>query len=233
MMKWTLSSLCSSSSFLPLSPPLSFLFKSISFTVPPFSLPPASPCSRLLFLWPSCLSHLCFCICPSLSLLSAFCFSFLPHQSSSCLWEYGRQNKKADRWKGGRQTDSSTSLWIHRNPLTVKIGKLAWFGHVTCQDSLSKTFLLGTLEGGRRCGRQRECWMDNIKEWTSSCPNQYCSQYLHAEKTERESLMNESSFMSSRQPNRLKGLNWTLPPALFPPLLSFPPALPPRLSYCL
>ena len=50
---------------------------------------------------------------------------------------------------------------------TVKRWKLAWFGHVPRHDSLSKTILQGTLEGGRRRGRQRKCWMDNIKEWTS------------------------------------------------------------------
>ena len=43
---------------------------------------------------------------------------------------------------------------------------LKWFGHVTCLDSLAKTILHGTLEGGRRCGRQRKCWVDDIKEWT-------------------------------------------------------------------
>ena len=50
---------------------------------------------------------------------------------------------------------------------TVERWKLAWFGHVTCQNSLSKTILQGTLEGGRRCGRQRKCWVENIKERTS------------------------------------------------------------------
>ena len=50
---------------------------------------------------------------------------------------------------------------------TVNRLKLAWFWHVTRHDSLSKTILRGTLEGGRRRGRQRKCWMDNIKEWTS------------------------------------------------------------------
>ena len=50
---------------------------------------------------------------------------------------------------------------------TVKRWKLAWFGHVTCPDSLSKTILQGTLEGRRCHGRQGKCWMDNIKEWTS------------------------------------------------------------------
>ena len=46
---------------------------------------------------------------------------------------------------------------------TVKRRKLAWFGHVTRNDSLFQ----GTLEGGRRRRRQRKCWMDNVKEWTS------------------------------------------------------------------
>ena len=41
---------------------------------------------------------------------------------------------------------------------TAKRRKLAWFGHVK---------LRGTFEGGRRRGRQRKCWMDNINEWTS------------------------------------------------------------------
>ena len=50
---------------------------------------------------------------------------------------------------------------------TVKRRKLAWFGHITRHDSLPKTILQGTLEGGRRRGRQRKCWMNNIKEWTS------------------------------------------------------------------
>ena len=50
---------------------------------------------------------------------------------------------------------------------TVKRRKLAWFGHVTCNDSLPKTILQSTLENGRRRGRQTKCWMDNIKELTS------------------------------------------------------------------
>ena len=50
---------------------------------------------------------------------------------------------------------------------TVKRRKLALFRRVTRHDSLSKTILQGTLEGERHRGRQRKCWMDNIKEWTS------------------------------------------------------------------
>ena len=50
---------------------------------------------------------------------------------------------------------------------TVKRRKLKWFGHVTRHDSLSKTIMQGTVAGGRRRGRQRKSWGDNIKEWTA------------------------------------------------------------------
>ena len=43
--------------------------------------------------------------------------------------------------------------------------KIKW--HATRQDSLSKTILQVISEGGRRCGQQRKCWMDSVKEWAS------------------------------------------------------------------
>ena len=49
---------------------------------------------------------------------------------------------------------------------TVKRRKLKWFGHVCRHDSLSKTILQGTVAGGRKRGRPRKSWLDNIKEWT-------------------------------------------------------------------
>ena len=48
----------------------------------------------------------------------------------------------------------------------VKRRKLKWYGHVTRSSGLAKTILQGTVEGGRRRGRQRKRWEDNIKEWT-------------------------------------------------------------------
>ena len=48
----------------------------------------------------------------------------------------------------------------------VKILKLKWYGHVTRSSGLAKTILQGTVQGGRRRGRQRKRWEDNIKEWT-------------------------------------------------------------------
>ena len=81
-----------------------------------------------------------------------------------------------------------------------QVRKLAWFGHPTRHDSLSKTILRGTLKGGRRRGRQIKCWMDNIKEWNflpmpellirASCRNDW------------KRVPAESSLMSPRRPNR-------------------------------
>ena len=44
--------------------------------------------------------------------------------------------------------------------------KLKWRGHVTRSSGLAKTILQGTVQGGRRRGRQRKRWEDNTKEWT-------------------------------------------------------------------
>ena len=49
---------------------------------------------------------------------------------------------------------------------TVKRRKLQWYGHVSCSSDLAKTILQGTVKGGRRQGRQRKRWEDNIMEWT-------------------------------------------------------------------
>ena len=38
--------------------------------------------------------------------------------------------------------------------------------HVSRSSGLAKTILQGTVKGGRRQGRQRKRWEDNIREWT-------------------------------------------------------------------
>ena len=41
--------------------------------------------------------------------------------------------------------------------------KLQYFGHLIRRaDSLEKTLMLGNIEGGRRRGRQRMRWLDDI-----------------------------------------------------------------------
>ena len=55
----------------------------------------------------------------------------------------------------------------HEDLLTIiKRRKLQWYGHVSCSSGLAKTILQGTVKGGRRQGRQRKRWEDNIREWT-------------------------------------------------------------------
>ena len=83
---------------------------------------------------------------------------------------------------------------------TVKSRKLAEFGHITCHNSLSKTTLQGTLEGGRRHGRQKQCWMDKVKEWTSLLmPELLTTAFC---RKDWKGISAESSVMFPRRPNR-------------------------------
>ena len=47
----------------------------------------------------------------------------------------------------------------------IKRRKLQWYGHVSRSSGLAKTILQGTVKGKRQ-GRQRKRWEDNIREWT-------------------------------------------------------------------
>ena len=53
----------------------------------------------------------------------------------------------------------------HEDLLTiVKRRKLQWYGHVSRSSDLAKTILQGTVKGGRRQGRQKKRWEDNVLE---------------------------------------------------------------------
>ena len=55
----------------------------------------------------------------------------------------------------------------HEDLLTiVKRHKLQWYGHVSRSSGQAKTISQGAVKGGRRQGRQRKRWEDNIREWT-------------------------------------------------------------------
>ena len=47
--------------------------------------------------------------------------------------------------------------------MIIKRRKLKWYGHVSPSSGLAKTILQGTVKGGRRQGRQRKRWEDNIR----------------------------------------------------------------------
>ena len=55
----------------------------------------------------------------------------------------------------------------HEDLLTiVKRHKLQRYGHVSRSSGLAKTILQGTVKEGRRQGRQRRKWEDNMRERT-------------------------------------------------------------------
>ena len=59
------------------------------------------------------------------------------------------------------------AIGSHEDLLTiVNRRKLKWSGHVSRSSGLAKTILQGTVQEGRRQGRQRKRWEDNIREWT-------------------------------------------------------------------
>ena len=43
---------------------------------------------------------------------------------------------------------------------------MQWYGHASHSSGRAKTILQGTVERGRRKGRQEKSWKDNIREWT-------------------------------------------------------------------
>ena len=60
-----------------------------------------------------------------------------------------------------------TAIGPHEDLLTtVKQRKLRWYGHITRSSGHAKTVMQGTVQGGRRRGRQKMRWEDNIPEWT-------------------------------------------------------------------
>ena len=54
----------------------------------------------------------------------------------------------------------------HEDVLTImKRCKLQWYGFVSHSSDLAQTSLQGMVKGGRRQGRQRKRWEDNIRKW--------------------------------------------------------------------
>ena len=102
--------------------------------------------------------HMCGCLATSIYLYACESWTLTAQQSSK---------EEYKPWKRSATARYYTSLTPHENLLTiVKRRKLQWYGHVSRSSGLAKTILQGTVKGGRRQGRQRKRWEDNIREWT-------------------------------------------------------------------
>ena len=85
--------------------------------------------------------------------------------------------------------------------IIVKRRKLQWYGHVSRSSGLAKTILRGTVKGGRRQGRHRKRWEDNIREWTGLA---FAKSQRAVENGEKwRTLVTKSSVMPHR-PSRVR-----------------------------
>ena len=69
-------------------------------------------------------------------------------------------------WGGGGGSAHIRILFISLCTEIVKKRKLRWYGYKTRSTGLAKMILQGTVQGGRRRGRQKKRWEDNVTEWT-------------------------------------------------------------------
>ena len=90
----------------------------------------------------------------------------------------------------------------HEDLLTVvKRRELQWYGHVSRPSGLAKTILQGTVKGGRRQGRQRKRWEDNIKEWTG---REFAKSQRAVENREKWRKLVVKSSVVPQRPSRLR-----------------------------
>ena len=83
----------------------------------------------------------------------------------------------------------------------VKRRKLQWYGHVSRSSGLAKTILQGIVKGGRRQGRQRKRWEDNIREWTGL---EFGRSQRAVENREKWRKMVAKSYVLPQRPSRLR-----------------------------
>ena len=90
----------------------------------------------------------------------------------------------------------------HEDLLTIVKGrKLQWYGHVSRSLGLAKTILQGTVKGGRRQGRQRKRYEDNIREWTGL---EFANSQRAAENREKWRKLVAKSSVVPHRPSRLR-----------------------------
>ena len=89
----------------------------------------------------------------------------------------------------------------HEDLIIVKRRKLQWYGHVFRSSGLAKTNLQGTVKGGRRRGRQRKRWEDNIRERTGL---EFGRSQRAVENREKWRKLVAKSSVMSQPPSRLR-----------------------------
>ena len=83
--------------------------------------------------------------------------------------------------------------------------KLQWYGHVSHSSGLAKIILQGTVKGGRRQGRQRKRWEDNIREWTGL---EFGKSQRAVENREKQRKLVAKSSVVPQRPSRFRDWWW-------------------------
>ena len=74
-------------------------------------------------------------------------------------------------------------------------------GYLSGSSGLAKTILQGTVKEGRRQGRQRKRWEDNIREWTGL---EFSKSQRAVENREKWSKLVAKSSVVPQRPSRLR-----------------------------
>ena len=134
-----------------------------------------------------------------------------------CLWlvdPHSRAGKKnTSHWNEVLRQDSYTDFVTNEEvcagtqqtigphgdlPTIVKRRKLMWYEYVSRSSGPVKTILQGTVRGGRRQGRQKKRWEDNIRDWTGL---EFAkSQRIEDNREEWRDLVVKSSVVPQRPP---------------------------------
>ena len=83
----------------------------------------------------------------------------------------------------------------------VKRRKLQWHGHVSRSSHLAQTILQGAVKGGRRQGRQRKSWEDDIRKWTGL---EFGKSQRAVENREKWKKLVVKSLMAPKRPSQLR-----------------------------
>ena len=93
------------------------------------------------------------------------------------------------------------TIELHEDLTTVRRRKLQWYNHISRASGLTKTILQGTVKGGRKQGRQRKRWEDNIREWTGL---EFGESQRAVEKREKWRELVAKSSVAPQRPSRLR-----------------------------
>ena len=119
------------------------------------------------------------------------CYSKIPHVSYKDLITMEEVRAKIQQATGPHED----LLMI------VKRRKLQWYGHVSRSSGLAKTFFQGTVKGGRRQGRQRKRWEDNIREWAGL---EFSNSQRAVENRDKWRKLVAKSSVAPQEPSRLR-----------------------------